>query len=296
MKLFQLKYFLAAAKTGNFTRAAELCNVAQPSLTRAIKELEYELRGRLFAREHRRNNLTPLGRFVRTYLERIDSELTELRAAVQSWRNLGAPLRIGILGGITSPRIVELIGDFSRAHPQVDVELLDDDQARLEGDIEAGKLDLAFMVAHRRTNVRLHWHPLYREPYVVAFADSHRFGGYARVRLADLRDEPYLDQLIGDVRDELAMACAHQGIALKAAYRSNRNEWILEAVAAGAGVAILPRSSIVLNSVRARPLVEPQIDRQVGLLGAHGPEQSWAAQAFIMRASGHDWGVDEQRE
>jgi hypothetical protein len=61
-------------------------------------------------------------------------------------------------------------------------------------------------------------------------------------------------------------------------------------------VAILPRSSIVLNSVRARPLVEPQIDRQVGLLGAHGPEQSWAAQAFIMRASGHDWGVDEQRE
>jgi len=296
MKLFQLKYFLAAAKTGNFTRAAELCNVAQPSLTRAIKELEYELQGRLFAREHRHNDLTPLGRFVRTYLERIDNELMELRDAVRSWRNLGAPLRIGILGGITSPRIVELIGDFSRAHPQVDVELLDDDQACLERSIETGKLDLAFVVAHRRSNVRLRWHPLYREPYVVAFADSHRFGGYARVRLADLHDEPYLDQVIGDVRDELAMACAHQGIALKAAYRSNRNERILEAVAAGAGVAVLPRSSVLLNSVRVRPLVEPQIDREVGLLGAPGPEQSRTAQAFLVQASRHEWSLDEQRE
>src|SRR5262245_44018129 len=116
MKLHQLKYFLAVARTKNFTRAAELCNVAQPSLTRAIKDLEYELQGQLFAREHRRNDLTPLGRFVRTYLDRIDRELTELREAVRNWRNLRAPLRVGVLGSIASPRVVALIGDFTAAH------------------------------------------------------------------------------------------------------------------------------------------------------------------------------------
>jgi DNA-binding transcriptional LysR family regulator len=294
MKLYQLKYFLAVARTKNFTRAAELCNVAQPSLTRAIKDLEYELHGQLFAREHRRNTLTPLGRFVRTYLDRIDGELAELRDAVQSWRNLRAPLRVGILSGIASPRIIALIGEFSAAHPQVDIELHDDDEARLERGIEGGKLDLAFTVAHRRTNVRLRWQRLYREPYVVAFAEGHRFTGYDRVRLADLNEEPYLDQLTADVRDELALACAHQGVALKAACRSNRSEWILLAVATGIGVAILPRSSVGLGHVRTCPLVEPRIDREIGLIAAPNLEQSQAAQAFVLSASRHDWDLDEE--
>ena len=61
MEMHQIRYFLAAARTLNFTRAAEECNVAQPSLTRAIQQLEEELGGDLFRRERKLSHLTDLG-------------------------------------------------------------------------------------------------------------------------------------------------------------------------------------------------------------------------------------------
>ena len=64
MEMHQVRYFLALCETLNFTRAAQRCNVAQPSLTRAIKNLEEELGGPLFRRERNRTHLTDLGRLV----------------------------------------------------------------------------------------------------------------------------------------------------------------------------------------------------------------------------------------
>jgi DNA-binding MarR family transcriptional regulator len=69
MELHQIRYFLAVAETLNFNRAAERCNVSQPTLTRAIKKLEEELGGPLFRRERKLTHLTDLGRLMRPHLE-----------------------------------------------------------------------------------------------------------------------------------------------------------------------------------------------------------------------------------
>ena len=69
MEMHQVRYFLAVARTRNFTRAAEECNVSQPSLTRAIQKLEGELGGPLFRREHSLSHLTDLGRIMLPHLE-----------------------------------------------------------------------------------------------------------------------------------------------------------------------------------------------------------------------------------
>ena len=71
MEMHQVRYFLAVADELNFTRAAERCNVAQPSLTRAIKLLEEELGGPLFHRERANTHLSELGRMVKPYLEQV---------------------------------------------------------------------------------------------------------------------------------------------------------------------------------------------------------------------------------
>src|SRR5262245_11508152 len=71
MEMHQIRYFLAVADELNFTRAAEKCNVAQPSLTRAIKLLEEELGGPLFHRERANTHLSELGRAVQPNLEQI---------------------------------------------------------------------------------------------------------------------------------------------------------------------------------------------------------------------------------
>lgn len=288
MKLHQLKYFLAVCKTQNFTRAAEICHVAQPSLTRAIKDLEAEFGGPLFVRG-RHHALTSLGHFVRAHIERIEAEMSRVRTAVSCWRNLEAPLKIGVLDSVGPTQIMALVDRFRREHPQVDIELHQAEQERLESDIAGGELDLAFTVSDRRTDLRMAWYGLYREPFVVAFADGHRFAACDEVRLRDLMDETYLDRLNCEMRDELLRCCQDDQIRLKAAYRSNRDDWIQRAAAAGLGVAILPGASIVLPDLLSRPLVDPRMDREVGLLTLATPQNSPAAETFILQASAFPW-------
>ena len=93
MEMHQVRYFLAVARTLNFTRAAEECNVAQPSLTRAIKLLEGELGGDLFRRERPRAMLTPLG-------ERMYPLLKQCYDSAQSARALAAMINDGEVGAL----------------------------------------------------------------------------------------------------------------------------------------------------------------------------------------------------
>ena len=80
MEIHQLRYFLAVARTANFSRAAEQCRVAQPSLSQQIKKLEDELGERLFERTKRAVSLTPAGQRLRAHAERVMDELDQRHA------------------------------------------------------------------------------------------------------------------------------------------------------------------------------------------------------------------------
>ena len=76
MNMNQVRYLLVLCEEGNFTRAAERCGVTQPSLTKAIKNLESKLGGKLFDRSKIETQLTELGKLVRPPMQRIDQEVT----------------------------------------------------------------------------------------------------------------------------------------------------------------------------------------------------------------------------
>lgn len=289
MKLYQLRYFLAVARTRNFTRAAADCNVAQPSLTRAIQHLEEELGGPLFKRQPGQNELTSLGRFVHRHVQEVDERLGQLRAAVRCWRNLEAPIRVGVQTSIGAGALTDFLAAFGRSHQGIDMEISDGDAAALELGISSGALDAAFTVAVGRSPAGLAWRGLFREPMMIAFAGNHRFAGQEVVRLQDLDGECYIDHLACDRRAEYERELARRGIELKASYRSTRSEWVLTAVAAGLGVAIAPRSAIVLPNLLCRPLIEPAVEREVGLVVAADEELAPAAQAFRRAAVAHPW-------
>ena len=97
MEMHQIKYFLAVSRTLNFTRAAEECNVAQPSLTRAVRKLEGELGGDLFRRERNRTHLTELGRRMITPLSQCYDSALAAKADAENFGKVEiAPLRCGI--------------------------------------------------------------------------------------------------------------------------------------------------------------------------------------------------------
>src|SRR5438105_4015333 len=98
MEMHQVRYFLAAAEELNFSRAAEKCNVSQPSLSRAIQQLEGELGGRLFHRERHFTHLTDLGQMIRPHLEIVYGAAVKAKRLSQDLSELKrVPLKLGIM-------------------------------------------------------------------------------------------------------------------------------------------------------------------------------------------------------
>src|SRR5437762_1976669 len=98
MEMHQVRYFLAVAQELNFTRAAEHCHVAQPSLTRAIKLLEDEFGGALFHRERSRTHLSELGQMVYPFLKQVHDQAQLVRQQAINFTQIGdSTLKFGIM-------------------------------------------------------------------------------------------------------------------------------------------------------------------------------------------------------
>ena len=110
VELYQIRYFLAAAETLNFTKAAEGCAVTQPTLTRAIKKLEDELGGQLFHRERNNTHLTELGREMCHRFESIHQQAEAAGQVARQLLNLEkATLNIGVMCTIGPERVMALL-------------------------------------------------------------------------------------------------------------------------------------------------------------------------------------------
>src|SRR5215213_3386288 len=127
MEMHQARYFVALCETLNFTRAAEKCNVTQPSLTRAIKLLEDELGGPLFNRERNQTHLTELGRMMEPHLREVTEQARSARARAASFFALRtARLKLGVARGVTLGALDDTIRRFVTAHPDTEIAMHDD--------------------------------------------------------------------------------------------------------------------------------------------------------------------------
>ena len=144
MEMQQVRYFIAVKDTLNFTRAAELCNVSQPSLTRAIQMLESEFGGPLFNRERGNTHLTELGRIMEPYLTAVAGQAAEAKKHALAYGKLDtAPLKIGAMCTVGPAIISDLIIKFRMDHPGVEFVVSDCTAQSLTDMLIAGDLTLA---------------------------------------------------------------------------------------------------------------------------------------------------------
>jgi LysR family transcriptional regulator, hydrogen peroxide-inducible genes activator len=290
MEMHQIRYFLAVCETLNFTRAAERCNVTQPALTSAIQKLEEELGGLLFRRERHLTHLTDLGRLMRPQLEQIWRETESVKSTARSFLKLDdAELTLGIMCTIGPLRGIGFLNDFRRAHRGIDLTLREGVPGQLAELLREGAIDLAIMAQAEPFDERFDVHPLYRERFVVAFPPGHRFAGQNGVRIADIEGESYLSRVNCEYRDHLRALCMEHGFVPAYAYRSEREDWIQVMVAAGMGICFLPEFSVTGPGVLARPLVEPEVEREVALVTVAGRRFSPAVASFVRAIKAYPW-------
>ncbi len=264
MEMHQIRYFLAVCDHNNFTHAAQFNYVSQPSLTQAIKKLEEELGGELFVRHRSGCQLTPLGRLVEPNLRKIFKETQSIKAdAIRFTHQRAAPLRVGLMTTIGAQRLSPFFARHQQEYPHVELELLVDSEMSLLTQLESGLLDLVISAPTQLLGQPYQSIPIYSERYVVAFHPTHRFSQLTKIDLKDIESEPYLDRLNCELREDMKIICQDREINLYAAYRSNSEEWILNMVRAGIGVALMPEYTLTKNAtdVRYCYLSDPEVTR-----------------------------------
>ncbi|MFN3955735.1 MAG: LysR family transcriptional regulator [Pararhodobacter sp.] len=290
MEMYQIRYVIAAARLLNFTRAAEDCNVSQPALTKAIKNLEGELGAPLFHREGRRVLLSDFGRSVLPHLKQILAEAETTRHLADNFRLLDqVPVRLGVRSTIGHVKLARFLSKFHLEHPGVELEISEAGAAELTQRLADGELDLAVLNPVESQGDGFRSLDLYRERYVVVFAPGHRLAELHGIALNDLSEEAYVDRLSCEMREMVMAACTEQRVKLYARFRSEREDWVQSMVLARIGFAFMPEYSVTAPELLQRPLINPSVERRVALVSMAGRPHSPAAAALIRAAQAFHW-------
>jgi DNA-binding transcriptional LysR family regulator len=293
MQLYQVRYFLSVARTLNFTRAAEQCNVTQPALTKAVQRLEEELGGTLIHRERHLTRLSELGKVVLPMLERTFAAAEAVRLQAQRYqRKTIAPLKIGLAPSISAFLIMEPLSEIARYIPDLLVEMCEEPAERLVAMLLDGEVSAAIVGEVDDLPGRIdHW-PLFEERYLMVTSRCHPMAARAVVPLEALRDSILLERVGCDATRKLRQTCFAGQDGPKMGHRSPQESHLQQMAAAGLGVMFAPEHAPRLPSLTAVPLEGDPVRREVQLLAVAGRRYSSALDAFIKIARLRDWSAD----
>jgi LysR family carnitine catabolism transcriptional activator len=283
--LTKLRSFAAVAASGSFRKASAKLNLSQPALSAHIRGLEEALGAPLFHRTTRTVRLTSDGeRFLvrtRRALDEIESGMLELRDRVESQRGRVTIACVPMIACHVVPKVLAL---FSQRHPLVKVQILDVTGQTLARQVLDRDVDLGIGPSPVR-NDELEFEPILRDPIVAVFLDTHPLAGAHGVRLGDLAEQPLLTLAPGTtVRSDLDNAFERQGLSLRPAYEVLQQYTLGGMVEAGLGVALLPAMSLSMlrtPRLRAVPIVDPEIVREVGLIQRKDQNHRPSVHAFL---------------
>jgi DNA-binding transcriptional LysR family regulator len=290
MEMHQVRYFLAVARTLNFTRAAEECNVSQPSLTRAVKLLEYELGGDLLRRERSHTHLTELGERMLPLLAQCFESAASAKAiaAAMKSRKLAA-LRLGLPHSVDvlplMPHIVELLAQFEG----LAFRLVRGGAAEISEALREGAVDLAVCGPPEMDWDRFESWPLFAEPLHLAFLDGHRFANRESVTVRELQPETLIVRRFCETHPAFEAMLAAEGVDLGFAVEAGSERDALAFLAAGAGVLVAPASLTLPAGTRAVRLEGAEFTRELRVYAVAGRHRGPAASMLVTQLRAADW-------
>jgi DNA-binding transcriptional LysR family regulator len=251
--LRQLSYFVAAGEANSITIASDRVHISQPSISSAISQLEAEFGVQLFFRHHAQGmSLTPAGKRMmaaaRDLLRQAD-ELHDLADEITS--TIAGPLRVGAFRTFAPLILPELCMGFSEAHPQVRLEMLEVDEAELVTKVRKAELDIA--LTYEQQGLDLEFEQLALLPTYVLLPQGHRLAAGSSVRLADLRDEPFVLLDLPISREYFLSLFEKGGFMPPIIAKSEHPETVRSFVANGLGFSVAtarPKSDFALNGKR----------------------------------------------
>ncbi len=288
MELRQLSYFVAVAEEGQVTRAAERVSVAQPAVSAQIRRLERELGETLFHRDQRGVTLTAAGAAFLPHARAALAAVARGRETVTAMRGLlEGRLSVGVSGPMDR-RFAAALGDYSRAHPAIEIALREDNRERIVSSVAKGDIGVAqICMTGEPVPPSVRTKVVTVDPLVLAVSAGHRFAGRRRVLISQLEDQPLITLEEGTgLRAAVERACRAAGFSPRVVAETTEIRSLLDLTAADLGVAVVPQSVGDDPRLALIELTRPRLERPVGLAWNEAAT-SPAVRAFLTLAQRH---------
>ena len=290
MEMHQVRYFLATVSELNFTKAADKCNVTQPSLTRAIKQLEDELGGDLFRRERPHAQLTELGQRMHPLLKQCyESALGARSLALAIKSGEVGVLRLALSQTINLGLLTSHLTELNRLFNRLEVKLLRGTAPQIVELLKAGEAELAIAGDLGEGWERLDRWPLFAEEFSLIFNAKHRLASLSAVGVDDLRQERWLRRIHCEYADKFASLVGSHNLGVDHGYELTSEQDLIALLDADLGIAFAPRSVSCPDTLKQAPVNDVQLRRVVYLYGVAGRERTAVASAVLKMLRAADW-------
>ncbi|MBN2503547.1 MAG: LysR family transcriptional regulator [Anaerolineales bacterium] len=285
MEIHQLEYFVAVAETGNFSRAAERCQIAQPSLSQQIIKLEQEIGQPLFDRLGRKSVLTQAGKQLLPRARAILAELQHIKAEMQTEDEEGhGTLTVGFIPTIAPFVLPRVIENFSQAFPLATLEVHEGLTEELIQKIIAAELDVA-ITSLPIDNKLIHTDLLLTEPLWVASSKRYDISTRASLRVKELDDFPFI--ALNEVHclgEQVQSFCYQRDVVLNIVCHTSQLSTVQNCISLGLGVSLVPEAMMVTDpseQIVYREISDAVPQRRVAAATHARRHKSFLAKQFI---------------
>ncbi len=279
----QLRSLVAVAETGSFRAAAQRLHMSQPGVSRAIKSLETELGGPLFARSSGSAGLTALGERALVRGRAILAEADAMRQERDEQHGIArGRVRLGSMPSVSAVLLPGLLSSVGRRHPGIEFAVIDGHDDELVEWVRTGTVDAAVVAGDHAGLVQ---QPLATDEMLAVLPSTHRLAEQDAVDRRELKGEPFILTRAGCEKLVLA-ALAESGVVPDVQHEVSEASSILALVSEGFGVSVMPRLAAprVPGKVVLRPLC-PAAERRLSLATAIGRLPGPATRAFLAEAA-----------
>jgi DNA-binding transcriptional LysR family regulator len=289
MELRQLEYFVAVAEEANFTRAAERVRISQSGVSAQVRQLERELGATLIDRSSRTANLTAAGRAALDHARAALAAAGAVRQAVGEVTGvIRGRLTVGMVIGCTVTPLFEALAAFHRAHPGVEVTLVEDNSDRLVDGVRSGALDLSLVGVAEAAPAGLSSLTIISERLVALVPPTHPLAGLSTVTITDVASHPVICMPVGTgIRTCFDRACSVGQVQPAIALQANAADSIVDLAARGLGVAILTESMAARfpDRLTALPIADAEVPALLALVWSATPGPALAQLVRQCRAA-----------
>lgn len=290
MDLNQVRYFLNLAESLNFTEAARVSGISQPSLTKAIQRLEDEFGGPVLYRDGKDTRLTALGRDLIVEFMRIQSALENItELAENSVAGRSRKINIGVASTIAPRVFAKFWALVLKELPEVELLLHPLNPGEAEAEVLSGKYDMCLLTNPPEPNFKLTIQPLFQERLRLALASHHPLAGTDEITPEQMMEQPYIDWMHCEFRTQLIKHFMDRNIVMRPRFQSEREDWVQQMVAQGAGVCSLPEHSAIVDGIVLRAVKGLTLSRNISMVAVSGSANPREVRVILGLSKDFNW-------